>query len=320
MQVTGTIQDFCFKCYSCSSLRVYSTQAPGGPIVQRCENCHKLWHACAVTKRIVIPSPRTPTYITCECVSRVGKLYGKHNTKPIDEVQMYEKQLAQLLDGGDNPDTYAEEDYRIRKQMADHMEKRSNPKLRKDPKEGDVALEDYRLNEADKYRRAAFADLARARIQKQHEEAWNDRVAIQKAELDAAIDAEYDAKVQSLLDAQRRPLPSVGSLIFDDDGLSGHKNGAKTPKEAGMYRNVDVRDQPAKYLGDVRPLVIAAQPPGFDALSQFRDNEAKEHRTNVESGLWCIAALCDPEVAVPSNTVKTNLGRPGPGPFPMGAR
>ena len=290
MQVTGTIQDFCLKCYSCSSLRVYSTQAPGGPVVQRCENCHKLWHACAVTKRIVIPSPRTPTYITCECVSRVEKLYGKHNTKPIDAAQMHEKQLAQLLAEGDNPDTYTEEDDRIRKQMADHMEKRSNPKRdpKRDPKEGDVALEDYRLNEAANYRRAEFDDLARAKIRKQYEEAGNDRLAIQRAEEDAAIDAEYDAKVQSLLDAQRRPLPSVESLIINDDARTETKKSATKP--------------------------------GFDVLSQFMDNEAREHRANVESGMWCMAALCDPEVAVPSNTVKTNLGRPGPGPFPMGAR
>lgn len=198
---------------------------------------------------------------------------------------MYEKQLAQILYEGDNPDTYAEDEARIRQRIADHMERRTTKPVRRDPKEGDVALEDYRLNEADKYRREQLADVVRAKIEDKRREASEDYWTIRRAEEDAKVDAE----VEKMINEQRRQLPSVSSLILADDSAA--------PK-------------PEK----------AAPKPGFDPLSQFKDSEAKEHRVKVESGMWNIAALCDPEVTSPSNTTKTNLGRPGPGPFPMGTR
>lgn len=295
---------------------------------------------------------------------------------------MHEKQLAQLLDGGDDPDTYAEEEYRLRQQIADHIERRTTTKpVCRDPKEGDVALEDYRLNEVDKYRREKLADVVRAKIEDKRREASEDYWTIRRAEEDAKVDAE----VEKMIDAQRRLLPSFSSRILTGDSTAPKdKNTSKTPKdpkegdvalenyrlnEADKYRreefsniaraNIESRsreesnarwailhaaedaehdrkvqdllDAQRRPLPSVSSLILAddstapkpekaAPKPGFDALSQFMDSEAKEHRVNVESGIWNIAALCDPEVTLPNNTIKTNLGRPGPGPFPMGAR
>lgn len=264
--VAGPIDAYLFMCPRCHSYIDESCPYPDG-LITRCPSCRLVWHPCTRTNRIVIPSPSTPNRIVCKCV--------RNETNKNDPRQ---SQLDDLIQGGDNPDKDLYEE-KLHGQMVDHLARRAKPgKKVVDPYSGDVAWEDYLVDEARKHREATLADIARREVRNRRDQ----EALVASFEYKTKLQEEEDAAVQAEVAKMTKPV-RPWCRPANISGLANISGPANISSPANTHVKDPYHLHSAEHKADL-------------AWEEYRAEEAREHRNAHESGIWNPVEMIDSAV------------------------